>query len=470
MKPEEKTGMKKPNLLIFVTDQQHAETIGEQGLCRTPRLNQMILEGVNFTQAYTPTPMCTPARTSLVTGLYPHQHKLVYNTHGTDAEPYSIEGIETIGTALAAEGYRTVYAGKWHVGKTPPEANGFQEVLMPAAVSTEKGDFSDVITITDKRGEQLLAATAGYPAGDAFALRLARSVKGWIEQQPLDGEPFLMMACCHEPHVPWIVPEPYASMYDPESLPEWDSYGDNYTDKPLTYTKHYTNVNFCRLQNDWLRMAKALAKYYGAVTMVDDAFGVILDSLEKSGLIENTIIIFTSDHGELLGRHALIGKNELALDDIIRVPFVMYGQNRFVPAECDQFVSLCDVFNTVMELVGSDARNHLDSRSLLPYLQGQPEKAEHRQEIIVQHHGTTFPNTVRAIRTAKHKYVFRAHEIDELYDLESDPSERINRIGEPSYKDQILELREQLLEWAEQTGDPARHNIRLFFRNPDHPE
>jgi arylsulfatase A-like enzyme len=136
--------MKKPNILLFVTDQQHAETIGDAGLARTPRLNGLIREGVRFTEAYTPTPMCTPARGSLVTGLYPHQHKLVINTHGTDAVDFTIAGIETIGSAVQSAGYRTAYAGKWHVGKTPPELHGFEEELrLPEA--GRKGEKSDVV-------------------------------------------------------------------------------------------------------------------------------------------------------------------------------------------------------------------------------------------------------------------------------------------------------------------------------------
>jgi arylsulfatase A-like enzyme len=460
---------KQPNIILFVTDQQHAETIGREGLCQTPRLNGLIEGGVRFTHAYTPTPMCTPARGSLVTGLYPHQHKLVRNTHGTDVEDYTIRGLETIGSALAAEGYRTVYAGKWHVGKTPPEENGFQEILEPKEAGS-KGPRTDIITISDGLGEEVLAATAGYKAEDSFVHRLARGVNEWLEQPDAGGQPFLLMACCHEPHVPWVVPEPYASMYDPAFLSEWDSYRDCFDNKPLTYTKHYTKVNFCRLQNDWPRMARALAKYYGAVTMVDDAFGTILDTLEARGLMDDTIILFTSDHGELLGRHGLIGKNELALDDIIHIPFVFYGRGRFISGTCDSFVSLCDVYNTIMELAGAQLRTHMDSRSLVPYLQGEPESANERNSVVIQHDGTNFPNTVRAIRTKQHKYVFRPHELDEFYDLVIDPSERVNRIHDPAYRGLVVLMREKLLDWAEQNGDSSRGSMKVFFANPEQPE
>ncbi|MEF2246730.1 sulfatase-like hydrolase/transferase [Paenibacillus sp. IITD108] len=455
--------MKKPNILLFVTDQQHASTISEHGPCRMPNLNRLMIDGVKFDHAYTPTPMCTPARSSLVTGLYPHQHKLIYNH--SDESNYSIQGIETIGSALAAEGYRTAYAGKWHIGNTPPMENGFREELTIDASPQETVELRDVVSILDRGGQEVIAAAANYDASDSYVFRVTRSVNKWLSQLSSE-EPFLLMVSCIEPHVPWIVPEPYASMYDPAILPEWDSYRDNFDHKPMTYTKHYTKENFCRLQDDWPSMSRALAKYYGLVSMIDDAFGTILTTLENQDLMDNTIILFTSDHGELLGKHALIGKNELALDDIIRVPLVVYGKGRFSPGARHHFISLCDVFNTVMELAGAQLREHLDSRSFISILNNEPAAESMREEVVIQHHGTLFPNMIRAIRTSQYKYVFRAHELDELYDLELDPSERVNRIHDPAYVSVIQMMRIRLLEWARHNNDFVLKNMEVYFQNP----
>ena len=455
---------KRPNILIFVTDQQHASTIGEQDFCLMPNLNRLIDQGVRFDHAYTTTPMCTPARSSLVTGLYPHQHKLIYNF--SEADNYSLNGVETIGSALAAEGYCTAYAGKWHIGRTPPAANGFQEQLTIAPAPAATGELEDIVSIADRSNREIVAATANYSADESFVFRLARSVNQWIADTSNVEAPFLLMASCIEPHVPWIVPEPYASMYDPGEIKEWDSYRDGFDHKPLTYTKHYTKVDFCRMQDDWPSMSRALAKYYGMVSMVDHAFGTIVAALEEQSLLDNTIIIFTSDHGELLGKHALIGKNELALDDIIRVPFVVYGKGRFSPGTRHPFISLCDVFNTVMELAGAGQRDHLDSLSIVKMLEDETSVGPVREEIVIQHHGTLFPNIVRAIRTRQYKYVFRAHELDELYDLELDPSERVNRIGDPAYDRILAALRDRLLAWATRSNDPAGAHMEVYFRNP----
>lgn len=458
---------RKPNILIFMTDQQHAETIGRDGLCRTPHLDRCMEEGVVFSNAFTNCPMCTPARATAMTGLHPHQHKIVQNAHSPFAFSNKLgEETETIGSALRREGYATAYAGKWHVGLSQPEEHGFGEKLKlaPKASSVER---KDAVLIRDRKGEHALASTVDYEPEQAEVFRLAAAVEEWLEAraEQRQAEPFLLFASCIEPHVPWHVPEPYASMYDPNELPEWDSYRDDYRDKPLTYSKHYYDVNYCRIRDDWPTMARALAKYYGLVTMVDDAFGRILAKLERLGMLDDTIVMFTSDHGEMMGRHGLVGKNELAVDDLIRIPFVVYGPTRFAPRRVDDLITLGDLFNTVVELAGAPIRPQLDSRSFVPLLRGEAMDA--RKEIVVEHHGATIHmNTIRAIRTDRYKYVYRPHETDEFYDLAEDPGELRNRIADPASRPVIDALQDRLLEWAGRTNDPAREGMDRAFANP----
>jgi arylsulfatase A-like enzyme len=459
--------MERPNILIFMTDQQHAETIGNNGLCRTPHLGRLIKDGVTFTNAFTPCPMCTPARASTMTGLYPHQHKLIQNAHSKMTMRDALEE-ETIGDAMKKAGYQTVYSGKWHVGLTNPTEHGFDKELQLES-KNEDEEIKKPVRIQDQNGSRILAGTAAYPAEDSFVFRMARSVVRWLDDDQKGNQPFLMFASCHEPHVPWIVPEPYASMYDPSGIPEWSSYRDDLKDKPMTYTKHYNGVNFCRLQNNWSVMSDALSKYYGAVSMADDAFGMILSKLEEKKLLDNTIIVFTSDHGELMGRHGLIGKNEIMLDDLIRIPMVFYWKGKFLPGKRNDFISLNDLYNTLLELGGSDTDDGKESISFVPALNGRSFPA--RKEIVVQHHGATIHmNTVRAIRTEQYKYVFRAHEMDEFYDLEQDSEEMTNLIGHPEYREEILKMRQRLLDWAKLYQDTALLGMDQAFANPQQAE
>jgi arylsulfatase A-like enzyme len=457
---------KRPNILIFMTDQQHAETIGQHGLCQTPNLNALMRDGITFSQAYTSCPMCTPARASALTGMHPHQHRMLQNSHSPlDFQKRLDPHIDTIATALSREGYRTVYAGKWHIGDTAPTLNGFDQELDLNPKPTDYA-VTDQVMIQDRQGEHTLAATASYDYQQSGVFQLSEAVNNWIDREATHDQPFFMFASCLEPHVPWIVPEPYASMYDPTSMQTWDNYDDDYTDKPLTYRKHYSNVNFCRIQHDWSSMSRALAKYYGTISMIDDAFGTIIHKLDQQGLLEDTIILFTSDHGECMGRHGLIGKNELAIDDIIRVPLVAYWKSHWANKTCDQLVTLTDLFNTVMELTKTEIRTDLDSHSFVPALLGQSFRGH--DYVIVQHHGATINlNTIRAIRTAEYKYVYRAHEIDELYDLRRDPGEMINRVHDPEYHDRLWELREQLLDWARRNRDFALRGMEQSFVNFD---
>lgn len=457
----------KPNILVFMTDQQHAETIGKHGLCRTPRLNELMEAGVTFSHAFTSCPMCTPARATALTGLHPHQHRVIFNAHSKMKFHTELdEDVETIGGVLGQAGYRTAYAGKWHIGDKSPLGNGFAEMVEAAAASpSTEATIANPVAIRDRSGEHVLAGTADF-VPEVF--RIASQVNDWLERRQNDEQPFFLYVSCAEPHVPWIVPEPYASMYDPAHIGEWANYRDDYRDKPLTFSKHYTHINFCRIRNDWPTMARALSHYFGCVTMVDDAFGTILDKLENTGKLDNTIVIFTSDHGELMGRHGLVGKNELALDDIIRIPLVVYWKGHVRAGVCDQLVTIGDLFNTMVQLAGAEQRSDLDSVSFVPCLTGTPYEA--RQEVVVEHHGTVNMNTVRAIRTKRYKYVYRAHETDEFYDLGTDSLELHNRISDPSCRDDIGNMRGNLLRWAERTGDYALQGMELAFANPDSAE
>ncbi|WJH34443.1 sulfatase-like hydrolase/transferase [Paenibacillus sp. CC-CFT747] len=459
---------KRPNILVFMTDQQHADTIGPAGLCRTPHLDALMEEGVAFSRAFTACPMCTPSRATVMTGLYPHEHRLVMNAHSalTLQERLS-EGTQTIGSTLRERGYRTVYAGKWHVGNSLPTEYGFDEELKKRAAHNhpESGRIRDKVVLKDRIGEKVLAGSSDASPGETDEFRLAEAVNGWLEAHQEDEEPFFLFASCGKPHVPWIVPEPYASLYDPQQILEWPSYRDDWRGKPETYRKNYLNINFCRLPNQWPVMAKALAKYFGLVTMVDDAFGSIVKKLEETGLIDHTMIIFTSDHGEMMGRHGLVGKTAIMLDDLIRVPLVVYWKGRLIPGVRDELVSLQDLFHTLMEVAGGQADGKLDSVSFLPSLYGKDGTG--RDAVYVEHHGTTAMQCVRAVRTARYKYVFRAHETDELYDLEQDPDEMTNRIHDPGYAEPKERLRVMLLQWSEASGDFARQAIVSCFANEE---
>ncbi|MFS0726641.1 sulfatase-like hydrolase/transferase [Paenibacillus sp. 1P07SE] len=463
---------KKPNILLFMTDQQHVETVGKSKLCRTPRIDALMEQSVVFSNAYTNCPMCTPARTSAMTGLHPHQHLIIQNAHSKMAFRNKLDPeVDTIGDAMQEQGYTTVQAGKWHIGDSQPQEHGFRHRLQLRSGPQDTGR-TDRILLQDRYGEHTIASTQSFPAGESEVFRLAESVNDWLDgyadEAAGEGEkqPFFMFASCIEPHVPWNVPEPYASMYDPAELEEWDNYRDDYAGKPMTFAKHYYDVNFLRIRNDWPMMAKALAKYYGMVTMIDDAFGLILDKLEARGLLDDTIILFTSDHGEMMGRHGLIGKNELLQDDLIRIPFLAYAKGQFPPRTVPHPLLLTDLFNTILELAGGAAREQLDSLSFAPLLRGgdQPPRAE----VVMQHHGATINlNVIRGIRTERYKYVFRPHEIDEFYDLAEDPWERNNRIGDPQVREVIWELRERLLAWAKRTADFAHDGMQRSFANPE---
>jgi arylsulfatase A-like enzyme len=189
------------------------------------------------------------------------------------------------------------------------------------------------------------------------------------------------------------------------------------------------------------------------VTLCDEAFGRVLGALSECGRADNTLVAFTSDHGEMMGRHGLIGKDDVLLDDLVRIPLAISLPGQAEARECDDLVSLTDVFNTCLEAAGAAQPRRTDGQSLLSHSRGLG--TEPAGEIFLEHHGSMFFNAIRGIRTREFKYVFNPHNFDELYDLRLDPLEMTNRVDDTSYSDILRDLRERLVDWMTRTEDQA---------------
>jgi arylsulfatase A-like enzyme len=209
-------------------------------------------------------------------------------------------------------------------------------------------------------------------------------------------------------------------------------------------------------------MAQAIAHCYGVISIVDDALGRMLDALEGQGLLDNTMVVFTSDHGEHLGRHGLIGKGANLLDDLVRIPLVVSWPGRFRAQTCDAMVDLTDGFATLLDVAGSSNQPPPTSRSLVPLLEARVTDA-FPDRAFFQHHGTSFLDCVRGIRTRHHKYVFRAHDMDEFYDLDAAPDETENLIDAPACQSTIDGLRQELVEWMTENQDMAARGVAARF-------
>ncbi|WP_339105673.1 sulfatase-like hydrolase/transferase [Haloterrigena salinisoli] len=481
----------RPNVLFVLTDQERYDCTAPDGPpVETPAMDRLSSEGVRFERAFTPISICTSARASLMTGLFPHGHGMLNNSHEADAiRPNLPPELPTFSELLADSGYRCSYTGKWHVGRDQtPEDFGFdylggsdkhhdnideafREYREERGVPLGEVDLEEELyTGDDPRDTSegtFVAAKTPVDVEETRAYFLAERTIDAIEAHAdggsgggdgNGGDPFFHRADFYGPHHPYVVPEPYASMYDPDEIEPPESYAETYDGKPQVHE------NFHRYRGadglEWDHWAEATAKYWGFVSLIDDQFERILEALEERGLADETAVVHASDHGDFVGNHRQFNKGPLMYDDTYRIPFQVRWPGVVEPGStCEAPVHLHDLAATFLELGGVDVPESFDARSLVPLLEAGGDSSDVPDEwpdsTFAQYHGDEFGlYTQRMVRTERYKYVYNGPDIDELYDLEADPAELQNLIDHPAYADAREGMRERLIEWMRETDDP----------------
>ncbi|MDR6553896.1 sulfatase-like hydrolase/transferase [Paenibacillus qinlingensis] len=461
----------RPNILIFMTDQEQAQVAMPGHPCRTPHLDRLAAEGVQFTQAYPPMAHCCPARASFMTGLYPSQHGIYNNNMNDQAIRRSLNpGVETFSEKLKESGYDLFYSGKWHVSATEnPKDRGWKELQVSAGVGTYMGISRDRFQADHEkylaeskvergRGELLrpgwgnkqLYGTTEKAYQELKDYQVVRSGIEQLDQLKDSQEPWCVYIGVNGPHDPFIIPEPYASMYDPKDIPLPPNYHDDLKDKPGVYRK-MRNV-FDQLSEDEVK--ESIAHYWGYCTMMDDMFGEVLQALERNGQKEDTLVVFLSDHGEHAGAHGLYCKGISMFDEGYRVPLVVSwpGNNPNPGCQVDEFVTLMDIAPTLLEAAGAPVLNKCAGRSLLPFLSNtQPD--DWRDSQYAQCNGVEVYYTSRMVRTNDYKFVYHATDINELYDLNVDPHELHNVIDQPNMQDVVKQMYGKMWKHAYESED-----------------
>ncbi|MFC4439563.1 MULTISPECIES: sulfatase-like hydrolase/transferase [Natrialbaceae] len=469
----------RPNVLFVLTDQERYDCSAPDGPpVETPAMDRLSSDGMRFERAFTPISICTSARASLLTGQFPHGHGMLNNSHEADAIQANLPTeLPTFSEALAEAGYDLTYTGKWHVGddQTPEDFGfsylggsdkhhddideAFREYREERGTPLEETELEDEIyTRGGKEDGTFVAATTTVDVEDTRAYFLAERTIDAIESHAdAAAGPFFHRADFYGPHHPYVVPEPYASTYDPADVERPESYAETYEGKPQVHENflHYRGV----ADFDWEIWAEAIAKYWGFVTMIDDQFDRILAALEENGLAEETAVVHASDHGDFVGAHRQFNKGPLMYDDTYHIPLQVRWPGVVDPGSvCEAPVHLHDLAATFLEMGDVPVPDSFDSRSLVPLLEnGGDAPAERPDSVFAQYHGDEFGlYTQRMVRTDRYKYVYNGPDIDELYDLEDDPAELQNLIDHPDYEDARREMRDRLIDWMDETGDPNR--------------
>lgn len=441
----------RPNILMLVMDQFRHQLLSQERV-ETPNLKALSKEGVDFQDAYTPCPLCSPARASLLTGKYPHNHGILNNVHEEDALIKELPDQPTMNTILKEEGYYQAHYGKWHVGREKgPLEWGFQEgVVIDSNIPEGELDFlykpSPLLPIQNHPPFGTLRG--GVEETDSYTI--AQLGIDFLRGHSSEDRPFFLRLDWPGPHFPYIIPEPYASMYKKEDIPLDPNFHDNLKDKPQIQQilrRKYRSITSMD-QEDWQRMR---AYYYGYATMLDEQVGRVLKVLKESGREEETIVLFTADHGDMIGAHGLFNKGALPYEEIYHVPLLIKspgGPSRKVRGG----VLTLDIMPTILEATGTSIPP-VDGMSLWPILQG--EEMELRENLYMEFHGDELGlYSQRILLNPRYKYVYNGPDIDELYDLDLDPHEIVNLVDDPRYQEISVDLKRRLQREMETYQDP----------------
>lgn len=482
------------NVLLIVTDQHRWDALSAYGnpLCPTPNIDRLAREGVLFNNAFTPTAICGPARASLFTGLVPHNHGVVGNSekHSKMGQKADIApDVKTLADYLEGTEHIPYLLGKWHVEETrvPSDfgmrGHGFKGYAHPGVgvwrdflfdLAPESGNlYRDWLEARGLEPPRVSRAFQGNnpgcqnqelyghldaPEEASIPWFIAEETVRCMDEAEREGRPFFAWANFWGPHTPCVVPEPYFSMFDPASIPEHPSFRETFEGKPThqrTLSKMWGLYDY-----GWDTWREIVARYYGYVAQIDRMVGRMIRHLEETGLLDRTVVVFVSDHGDAMGAHRLIEKGEFMYDETYRIPMIARHPACSTPgAVCDAFVYLHDLCPTVVDIAGGSVPTLADSQSILPQMvdAGKDTGREFAYGQFTRHF---VQFNQRMLRTRTRKLVYNAPSMSELYDLERDPHELRNLIGAPEYAEDKRRLLDMLEAEMVRLGDPMTNWFR----------
>ncbi len=480
---------KRPNLLFIMTDQQRFDAMSCAGntVIKTPNMDRIANEGAIFKNAYTANPICVPARASFLTGLSPVNVRVEGNG---DKDSKDVPNVPTFDSVLKEHGYAAEYYGKWHtphqftkcydndvrttgrVKGAPSQMEAYHAWLERKGLKQKNPGAGELYSKRNLRPYKPISLDGNYDKADLDAqqklnMKASQSAQyGCVDLPPkisyttfiveetletldrLKEKPFTLTCSIGPPHPPMTVQEPYYSMFPPETIPVPESINDPMTDSPY---KQRRETNDKGLYQNAEHIKNMRSIYYGMVREVDDRIGDILDKLDQLGIADNTLVIFTSDHGEMLGDHGMHSKM-IFYEGSVHVPLLMRLPGRIKARTIvEEPVSTMDIFSTILDYLGMPIPEN-NGISLRPFIEGKP--VEH--DVVSFSRGGNTPNYM--IRSGHLKLMMAQstkskNAINALYDLESDPHETRNLILSPiapeKNRAQAKQMRDKLIKWLE---------------------
>lgn len=473
--------MKKPNILLITSDQQHWNTIGAfNPEIATPNLDRLVREGTSFTRAYCPNPTCTPTRASIITGMYPSQHGAW--ALGTKL----LEDRHTVGEDFTAGGYRTALIGKAHFQPLKSTEDypsiesyplmqdleywksfdepfyGFDHVELARNHTNEAHAGQHYALWLEEKGctnwrDYFLAPTGTMdptikhkwpiPEEYHYDTWIAERTNTMLEQYKNADDSFFLWSSFFDPHPPYLVPEPWDMMYDPEQLtiPQATP-GEHDRNPPHFQMTQLPNPDFTMLKESGHGIhgyhshtrfpaderKQLVATYYAMTSLMDRHIGRILDKLDELGLADNTLVVFTTDHGHFFGQHGLQAKGGFHYEDLIKLPFLVRYPGQ-VPAghQSDAIQSLVDLAPTFLSIAGLPIPSAMTGVDQSDVWKGAKSAARDHAICEFRHEPTTIhQKTYVDIRYKITVYFNQTY--GELFDLEQDPGEINNLWDDPA--------------------------------------
>ena len=462
-----------PNILIFMVDQLRYDACGCFGsqLCRTPHLDRLAQEGMRFTQAYASVPLCTPTRASFWSGLWPSHHGVLINTHWKNSITKDRLDHDTpiLSEIFKAAGYQTAHFGKWHIGPDSEMVQrGFDHVVTRSDFYAQREaknvqiEVRDLITRDYIRKDYPYAGITSAEGKDFLETWLCRRAEDWLRAGATSDAPFFCCISTPGPHPGYVVPESRTNDYNPDDMPLWPNLHDDLSDKPSVHRLFRDTITQSgSVSDDEWRIC--IARYYAFVTLIDEEFGRLLDLLDELEIADDTLVLFVSDHGDLIGAHGLFDKGPMMYDEQLHIPLVARWPGVIPEDEaCGEMVTFLDLMPTLAEAAGLALPSPVDGRSLIPFLRGQ-SVPDWPDDTYCQYYGEGISlYCIRTVQNQRYKYVYYPFDLDELYDLETDPWEMTNLINDPSSAAILADMRARMVRWMEQTDDVMVHwNVDL---------
>ncbi|MDF1726264.1 MAG: sulfatase-like hydrolase/transferase [Sulfitobacter sp.] len=431
--------MSRSNLLVIMSDEHQARALGCAGhpFVQTPNLDRLAAGGTRFTNAYTPSPICVPARASFASGRHVHTNRLWDN-----AMPYR-GAPEGWGHALQRKGVPVESIGKLHY-RSDEDPAGFDVEHIPMQVADGVGMVWASIRHEDERvapssrmlGDYIGPGHSKYTDYDA---KVTERTAAWLKARAAsdDARPWCLYVGLVAPHFPLIVPQEFYDLYPIESLPDPKLHPSEGYQRHPWVEKQNAPMNSEAQFKDPEERLRAMAAYYGLCTWLDHNVGLILDALKEAGFGDNTTTIYTSDHGDNLGARGLWGKSNL-YEESAAVPLIMSGPE-VARGTCETPVSLLDISATIP--AHFDASFDADGTPL-PDIAAAPTDPE--RPILSQYHAAGAVSGAFMLRKGRWKYMHYVGFPPELYDLDSDPEETTDLATDPHYADRLAQMDAEL--------------------------